>query len=104
MLDVVRDNIKRAWTKLQGWSGLISERVRVEIALIGIIQETKRIDERIEEIYKKVGKRFFELKEMREKNILKDEEITNYLMEIQRLLREKETLLKRASEITEIRG
>lgn len=104
MLDMVRENIKRAWTKFLGWSGLISERVRVEIAVIGIIQEIKRIDERIEEIYKTVGKRFFELKQMQEKNILKDEEITNCLIEIQRLLKEKESLIKRASEITEIGG
>ncbi len=102
MLDIIQENFKRAWSKFLTWSGLISERVRVELALIRILEDLKKIDHRIGELYQITGKRLFELKERQEKNILKDEEINNALSEIQRLIEEKERLLRRASEITEV--
>jgi len=103
MIDILSNNLKKAWQQIQGWATLISERVSTEFAAIRLIQDAKRIDGSIEEIYKRIGRRVFELKERQERNILKDEEIAEALAEIQRLLLEKETLLKRASEILEIK-
>ncbi|MCX7794510.1 MAG: hypothetical protein N2257_08950 [Thermodesulfovibrionales bacterium] len=102
MIETIQQNLKRAWTRFLEWSGIVSQRVKVELAVIGIIQEIRKIDENIEENYKMMGRRFFELKERHEKNILRDEEIIKCLTEIQRLVQEKEALLKKASEITEI--
>lgn len=104
MIETIQQNIKRAWSRLLEWSQIFAERVRIEIAVIGIIQDIKRIEEKIEENYKILGKKFFELREKQEKNILKDEDIIKCLIEIQRLVQEKETLLKKASEITELGG
>lgn len=102
MIETIQQNIKKGWSRLLEWSHLISERVKVELAVIGIIQDVRKIEERIEERYRIIGKRLFELRERHEKNVLKDEEIIKYLTEIQRLIEEKESLLKKASEITEI--
>lgn len=102
MIETIQQNIKRAWSRVLEWSNVLSERVRVELAVIGIIKDIKKIEERIEENYKVIGKRLFELRERQEKNVLKDEEIIKCLTEIQRLIQEKDGLLKKASEITEI--
>ncbi len=103
MIDTLQDNLKRAWTQIRIWSGLISQRVRVELEVIRLLQRVKRIDERIEALYQIIGKRVVELKERHERNILKDEDINNAIVKIQTLTNEKESLLKQISEITELR-
>jgi hypothetical protein len=105
MINLIIDNIKRAWDKIKAWSSLISERVRIELGIVRLLNDSRKIDSKIAHLYQKIGKRIFELKEREDiwrsnsRNIFKDEEISTSFAEIQRLLQEKELILKKVSEI-----
>jgi hypothetical protein len=103
MINLITDNIKRAWDKIRAWSSLISERVRIELGIVRLLNDSRKIDSKIAHLYQKIGKRIFELKEdiwrSNSRNIFKDEEISASFAEIQRLLQEKELILKKVSEI-----
>jgi hypothetical protein len=103
MINLITDNIKRAWDKIKAWSSLISERVRIELGIVRLLNDSRKIDSKIAHLYQKIGKRIFELKDdiwrSNSRNIFKDEEISASFAEIQRLLQEKELILKKVSEI-----
>jgi hypothetical protein len=103
MINLITDNIKRAWDKIRAWSSLISERVRIELGIVRLLNDSRKIDSQIAHLYQKIGKRVFELREdiwrSNSRNIFKDEEISASFAEIQRLLQEKELILKKVSEI-----
>lgn len=103
MFELILNNLKKAWKFIKDWSGLIYQRVKVEIAVLKIIQEIKEIDRRIENLYELIGRRFLELKERHEKNILRDEEMAKMILEIQKLSGERQRLLDTASKIAEIK-
>ncbi|MBI4685082.1 MAG: hypothetical protein HY755_07765 [Nitrospirae bacterium] len=102
MLRRIKSNLDAGIDKIKWASSVISERLKIEISVIRLLQERgKKEKDRAEKI-NFIGERVFELRNNQDKNIFKDKLITDAINEIEKLKAEIEDINKKASEISRI--
>jgi hypothetical protein len=96
----IRSNFENGVGKFKWFASLFSDRLKVEFSVMKLLYEADRMERRKDELVKDIGKRFLELKDQPERNILKDRIIEESLSEIEHLNSEIETTKKQASDIS----
>ena len=102
MFKNINDNFKKGIEKLKWFSSLLSERLKVEIAVIKLLLQSEKMDKKKDVFLKTIGQRVVDLKGQTEKNFLKDEIIMNALEEISSLQKNIDELKQKASEISRV--
>ena len=96
----IRSNFETGIGKLKWFASLFSDRLKVEFSVMKLLYESDCMEKRKDELSKAIGKRFLELKDQPERNILKDRIIAESLSEIEQLNSEIESTKKKASDIS----
>ncbi len=99
MVEKLRDNFKAGIEKLKWFSSLVSERLKVELAVMRLISDVRAIEEKRNEAQRAAGERLFELKAMEDASITKDRKVEAAMKDIERLNAEIESIRERIAEI-----
>lgn len=104
--DKIKRNAEEGIGSLKKGAAFLAERARVEASLARINLESGKIEKRINGLYQKIGVRVHILTVKKERNILKDREITESLEEISNLKEELNRLQRESRLISsgEIEG
>ncbi len=100
MWERIKSNFESGIEKIKWFSSLLSERLKIEIAVMKLLHQSGQLERKKEELMKKIGKRVFELKEQSDRQILKDRVIEESVSEIEKINSEIESTKKKASEIS----
>ena len=88
--------------KVRWFSSLLTERLKVEMAVIKLFRESDGLEKKRRELIEGIGERVFELRGRREMDILKDPEIKAALKELEPLEEELHELKEKVSEIGKV--
>jgi len=96
--DKIKKNAEEGIETIKRGATFVAERARVEASLAKVFLETSKVEKKIKVLYQRIGERIYTLTERRERNILKDEEITRAMEEI-RILKEDLSKLQREARL-----
>ncbi len=88
MLRKLRTDFLQGIERIRWFSGVLSERLNIEIAVIKLLFKSDGIDRKKNELLTALGSRVYELKDSTEKNILKDRVVLGAIAEIEGLEKE----------------
>lgn len=98
MKKIVED-FRRGLERLRWFSTVFAERLNIEIAIFRLLYESDRMAKTRGELLKTIGERVMELKDHKEKNILKDSVVAEAVSELDKLEKSINDLKTKASEI-----
>ena len=101
MLYSVKKSIEEGWGKLKWFSTVLSERIKVEIAVIKLLRESADLEKARETLAMGIGDRVFELRKSPDISIYEDSKISAALRELEDVDAKLLELKKRATEISE---
>lgn len=99
MLEKIRDNFFAGVSRVKWFSSLLSERLKIELTVIKLINDSKALEEKRDDMSKTVGMRVFELRKEEGVDIFKDAKVKEGVKEMERLTKEIEDLRARITEI-----
>jgi seryl-tRNA synthetase len=102
MLIGLKKSLDEGVGKVRWISSLLSERLKVEMAVIKLLRESDELEKRRNEIVKDIGERVYGLRDRKEMDILGDPNIKAALKELEPLDEELKELKEKASEIGKV--
>jgi hypothetical protein len=99
----MRENFKQGLYTLKWFATVLSERLKIEIAVIKLLYQSDEIEKRRGELLKAIGERVYELKGHPDKNILRDRAVLGAIEEIDKIEKDLEGLKQKVSEINSVR-
>lgn len=97
----VKNNLDSGIEKIKWFSSLLSERLKIELSVIKLLQERDKKEKDRAEKMRLIGERVFELRN-HSGNIFKDKAIADSIAELEKLEAEIEDIKKKASEMSKI--
>ena len=97
-----KHNFTRGVEKIRWFASLISDRTKIEIAVMKLLHQSEQLEERRNELMKKIGARVYGLKDQNDRQILKDNAVMDAIEEIARIDADMEKTRQKASEISKI--
>ena len=97
-----KHNFTKGVEKIRWLASLISDRTKIEIAVMKLLYQSEQLEEKRNELMKKVGERVYELREQNDRQILKDSAVMDAIEEISQIDADMETTRQKASEISKI--
>ena len=85
MIDRIRKSLDKGLDQVKWFATFLAERTKAETEIAKLLFESTKIEGKIEDLYRDVGKRVMELKEKGDKAIWKDFVILQALDEIKHL-------------------
>ncbi len=98
MLDKVRKNLNEGIKQVKWFAAFLSERTKAEASIARLLYESSKLEARLDELYREIGKRALEVKDKGEKDIFKDFIILQTLNEINKLKEDINDYKKKADE------
>ncbi|MEC4676359.1 MAG: hypothetical protein VST72_05485 [Nitrospirota bacterium] len=86
--------------KIRWFATILSERIKIEIAVIKLLYESKEMDRKKDELLKKIGRRVYDLKGHTDRNIFRDRLVVDTLAEIEEIETGIDELKQQASGIS----
>ena len=99
MLYSIKKNLEEGWGKLRWFASILSERLRVEIAVIKLLRESADLEKARDTLAREVGNRVFELKKSPDISIYEDSKAAALLKELEEVDARLVELKSRATEI-----
>lgn len=103
MLQRLRENFRKGLNKVRWFAAVLSERLKIEIAVIELLYQSDEMEKKKEELLKTIGRRVYELKGNLDKNILKDRMVLEALEEIDTIEKNIDELKLKVSEMSSVR-
>lgn len=102
MVKKMKDNFLKGIAKVRLFAFFFSERLKVEIAVMKLLFRSDEVARQKDEHLKSIGLRVLRLKDQREKEVLKDREITEALAAVAKLDQEISDLKEKISELSRV--
>jgi chromosome segregation ATPase len=99
MIDRVKKSFHEGVKSIKWFASFLSERTKAEASMARLLYESNKLDAKLDELYRDIGKRVMELKGKEEKDLLKDFIILETMNEIIKLKEEIEDYKKRAHDL-----
>ena len=104
MLKNVYENLRKGIEKIKWFATLFSERIKIEIAVFKLLYQSDEMTKKRDMQIKRIGERVVELKGHGDKNVFRDNDVSEALEEIEKIERNIEDLRHKASEISRVTG
>ncbi|MBI4697333.1 MAG: hypothetical protein HY758_00015 [Nitrospirae bacterium] len=104
MLDRTKKSLDEGVKRVRWFAAFLAERSRVETSMARLLYESSKLEDKLNDLYRDIGKRVVELKEKGERAVLKDFIILQAMEDIKDLreqiedFKEKAQALNRPSE------
>lgn len=99
MLDKVKRSFNEGVKNVKWFAAFLSERTRAETSMAKILYQSSKMETRLDELYRDIGKRVLELKEKDEKAVLKDFIVLQTINETIKLREKIDDYKSRANEL-----
>lgn len=99
MFQKLRENFKNGLYKLKWFATVLSERLKIEMAVIRLLNRSEGMERSKEDLLKTVGLRVYELRGNPDKNILRDRTVLAALEEIEKIEKDIDELKQKVSEM-----
>jgi hypothetical protein len=100
MLDKIKKSFNEGVKSIKWVATFLAERTKVETSLARLLYESNKLETKLDELYRDIGRRVLELKEKGGKAVLKDFIILQMINEIKGLKEEIEDYKSRAHELS----
>lgn len=102
MVGKIKEAFGRGIERIRWFSSLLSERTKIEIAVIRLLYQSDKIEKKRVELLKTIGQRVYELKGYADKDIIKDSVVVQAIDEIDRLEKTIDELKSKASDMSRV--
>ncbi len=99
MLDRAKKSFAEGVKSVKWFAAFLSERTRVETTRARLLYESRKLENRLEELYCDIGKRVTEIKDKEEKDVLKDFIVLQAISEIKKIREEIDDYRSRANDL-----
>jgi hypothetical protein len=103
MFQKLRENFKEGLYRLKWVAIVLSERLKIEIAVIKLLYQSDEMEKSREKLLKSIGRRVYELHGSPDKNIMRDRTVLAALDEIRKIEKNIDELKKKVSEMSSAR-
>ena len=100
MIDKIRKSLNEGVKRIKWVATFLAERTKVETSMARMLYESSKLETKLDELYRDVGKRVLELKDRDEKAVLKDFIILQMISEIKKLKEQIEDYKSKAHAIS----
>jgi FtsZ-binding cell division protein ZapB len=100
MLRRVMESFRQGIGRIKWFSSVVSARLKIEIAIIKLLQRSDAAQKQREELIRTIGERVCELGTNRDRNVFRDRTIQEALNTIEGLEKEIEELNRRVQDVT----
>lgn len=98
MLDRIKKSFHEGVKNVKWFAVFVTERTKAEASMARLLYECNKLETRLDELYRDIGKRVLELKDKEDKDVYKDFIVLQTLNEIKNLREEIEDYRKRAED------
>jgi hypothetical protein len=102
MINKVKDNFSTGLTRLKWIATFVAERTKAETSVARLMYEISKLEGRMEEIYRDIGRRVSELKAKDEKDVFSDFLIQQSLSELKDVRETMDDYRKQAKKINDL--
>ncbi|MBI5099643.1 MAG: hypothetical protein HZB30_10440 [Nitrospirae bacterium] len=102
MIDKIRKSLDRGLDQVKWFATFLAERTKAETEIARLLFESTKIEGKIEDLYRDIGKRVLEIKEKGEKVIWKDFVIQQALDDIKHLKEAAEEYRNQAKDLSKL--
>lgn len=103
MLERVRKSFYDGVRNIKWIAGFVAERTKAETTVAKLLFECNKLEARLDDLYRDVGKRVLELKDQEDKPVRKDFIVQQTSQEIAKLREEIEDYKKRAHDLSKLK-
>jgi hypothetical protein len=96
----LKSNFDSGVERIKWFSSIFSDRLKIEFSVIKLLYHSTQMEQKRDDLMKKIGQRVYELKEQSDRQVMKDRIILETFSEIERINNEIESTKKKASEIS----
>jgi len=96
----LKSNFDSGVERIKWFSSIFSDRLKIELSVIKLLYHSTQMEQKRDDLMKKIGQRVYELKEQSDRQVMKDRIILETFSEIERINNEIESTKKKASEIS----
>lgn len=100
MIDKIRKNFNEGVKSVKWIATFLAERLKAETSMAKLLYTSSRLEAKVDELYRNIGRRVLELKEKGDKAVFKDFTILEAIEEIKRLNTEIEALKRKAQALS----
>lgn len=102
MINKVKNSFNTGLLRIKWIATFVAERTRAETSAAKLLYESHKLEDKIDDLYKDIGKRVLELKEKDEKDIFQDFIVQQALSEVKNLKQSVEDYKSQAKDINKL--
>ena len=100
MIDRVRKNLNEGVKSIKWVATFLADRLKAETSMAQLLYASSKLEAKVDELCRDIGRRVLELKEKEEKAVLKDFIILQSIEEIKKLREQADDYKSRAHELS----
>ncbi len=104
MFKRMRENFGRGADKLRWFATVLSERLKIEIAVLRLLYRSDEMEKDREDLLKTLGQLVYDLRGNPDKNIFRDRTVSDTLQELEKIQKNIDELKQKASEMSSVRA
>ncbi len=102
MLGTIRRSMREGLNKVKWIAAFLAERTKAETSIARLLYESSKLEERIDELYRDIGRKVFELNEKGERSILRDFVVQQALDEVKNLKATMKDYREKAKDLSDL--
>lgn len=102
MINKVKDSFNTGLMRVKWIATFVAERTRAETSVVKLLYESSKLESKIDDLYRDIGKRVLELKEKGEQEVYQDFIIQQALSEVKDLKNAVKDYSKQANKINKL--
>lgn len=103
MIDILRKNLMTGIERIKWVASFLAERTRAETAIAKLFYEKSKVEDKIDDLLRDIGKRVVDLREKGETDVFQDFTIKHALSELKDLRESANSYKTKADEISRLR-
>lgn len=103
MIDIIRKNLMTGLERIKWLASFLAERTRAETAIAKLFYEKSKVDDKIDDLLRDIGKRVVDLREKGETEVFQDFTIKHALSELKDLRESANNYKTQADKIIRLR-
>jgi len=103
MIDIIRKNLMTGIERIKWVASFLAERTRAETAIAKLFYEKSKVDDKIDDLLRDIGKRVVDLREKGETEVFQDFTIKHALSELKDLQKAVNNYKTKADEFIKLR-
>lgn len=103
MIDILRKNLMTGIERIKWFASFLAERTRAETAIAKLFYEKSKVEDKIDDLFRDIGKRVVDLREKGEVDVFQDFTIKHAFSELKDLRESANSYKTKADEIIRLR-